>query len=211
MIVVIGSLTFDAASGTALGRTAAIAKAVARHERSVEVVARIGDDAVGDALLLALARDGVGHVTVLREAGSATAMARSDGVPSDPERSMVEELLGQEVATQPLVTDDAPRLQPSDVALALEYLDGIDVVVVDVGGDVEALDSAVAGAEFHGAHVIALTPGRANPPATRAAVTELLVPPEEQASALPAVVATLAVAIQDGADVRDQLRTLTSR
>lgn len=210
MILVIGSLAYDAAGRTAAGRTAAIAREVARRQRRVEVVARIGDDEAGDQLLLALARDGVGHVAVLRDAGRATALAVLEDASPGSERPVVEELLEDEAASQLPVARDGPRLQPNDVALAIEYLDGVQLVVVDVGDDASTVRASVTGAEFHGAHVLALLPNSAKSPAL-AGVTQLLVPPESRDSAVPAVIATLAVAMHDGADPGDALSGLVAR
>ena len=68
MIVVVGGLGWRQGdpAGPA-GRACEVALAAAAAGARVEIVARAGDDATGDALMLALSRAGIGHVAVLRD------------------------------------------------------------------------------------------------------------------------------------------------
>ena len=68
MIVVVGVPAWDGSmKGGAAGRACEIALAAAAAGSGVELVGRTGDDDAGDALVLALAAGGVGHVALLRD------------------------------------------------------------------------------------------------------------------------------------------------
>src|SRR4029453_11268758 len=54
------------------GLSGSIAAAAATAGSTVELVGRVGEDADGEALVLALARAGVGHVALLRDPARAT-------------------------------------------------------------------------------------------------------------------------------------------
>ena len=71
VIVVIGSPTARSVDGVlqAAGTASRVALAAARGGRSVQLVGKTGDDATADAIVLDLARGGVGHVALLRDAG----------------------------------------------------------------------------------------------------------------------------------------------
>ncbi|MEJ7697521.1 MAG: hypothetical protein WKF78_13100 [Candidatus Limnocylindrales bacterium] len=51
---------------------ALVAVAAVRGGARVELISKIGDDAIGDELSLALAGAGIGHVATLRDAAHAT-------------------------------------------------------------------------------------------------------------------------------------------
>ena len=69
MIVVIGLPVLHSgdAGDVAAGPAARIALAAAARGATVQLVGKVGEDAEGEALLLALARGGVGHVALLRD------------------------------------------------------------------------------------------------------------------------------------------------
>ncbi|MDR3546372.1 MAG: PfkB family carbohydrate kinase, partial [Candidatus Limnocylindrales bacterium] len=89
MLAVIGSpsfvpgLTPDAA-GEAGGLAAGVARAAAAAGAEVQLVGKVGDDPAGDAVLISLARGGVGHLALLRDAASATPLRRPDPADADP-------------------------------------------------------------------------------------------------------------------------------
>lgn len=203
VIVVVGGAALDGVHGEPAG-VARIAVEAARHGARVELLSRIGDDAAGDRLVLELARRGVGHVAVLREA-RATNIVPSAAA-ADPDRSATEELLGWDVA-RPEHTSVPSRLDAHDIALGLAYLAPIEVVVIDLESDPGSLEAAVAGAEFHGAHVLALV-GNAEPATMSAAVTAVQVPNGGGDPVVASVVATVAVAIAAGQDPSSALKRL---
>ena len=68
MIVVVGTPAWRPTEPAApAGLACGIALAAAAHGAAVELVGRTGDDPAGDALLIALAHAGVGHVARLRD------------------------------------------------------------------------------------------------------------------------------------------------
>jgi len=116
VIVVIGSPSALARDGVvrAVGLSSLIAIAAAAHGRTVQLVGRLGDDGVADAVLQDLARQGVGHVAVLRDPAHPTpADTAADG----------------SVADHP-PTATGLELEPEDVELALRYLTDFAVVAV---------------------------------------------------------------------------------
>ena len=96
------------------GTAVATAIAAVRAGASVQLVGKLGDDPAGDAVLVALARAGVGHVALLRDPSRPTpALLRADD--DAPSRDAADE------------TDDpAERVEPADVA-ARPALDPADV------------------------------------------------------------------------------------
>ena len=74
------------------GRLAAIAHAAVRAGGTVQVVSKVGDDEAGEAVVLGLGRQGIGHVALLREAASPTLIERADSSPSDEATPDDEEL-----------------------------------------------------------------------------------------------------------------------
>jgi sugar/nucleoside kinase (ribokinase family) len=125
VIVVVGSPR--ARSGRdgpveAAGLAALVAAAGAQAGSLVEIVGRVGEDAAGEAVLLDLARRGVRHVAVLRDAERPTAVLPADiaddlEAESDPE-------------PEPRGNDAQPTLDAADLELALSYLPEYAVIVV---------------------------------------------------------------------------------
>ena len=155
VIVVVGDpilQPFDGqAPAVAGGPAAAIARACALTGADVQLAGRVGDDPAGDEVLLALTRDGVGHVALLRVAGLATSIGRpialpggdpaGDGdLPGDTWALELEELADGHVGPDDLSgLGDGPAvawpstvsaLAPQDLDLALRYLIAFGVLVV---------------------------------------------------------------------------------
>lgn len=158
MIVVVGVPAWDATDeGRAGGRACEIGIAAAAAGSAVELVGRTGDDDAGDALLLALAGAGVGHVALLRD-------------PARPTR-----VIG--------ATDDAPELEPADVDLGLRYLPGFSVLVVSDDAPPGVHPVCLDGASFAGAHlVLALPPGGEAPTRVDPDATVLIAPADDDGS-----------------------------
>ena len=161
MITVVGSPAWrDAEPAGPVGRACEIAIAAAGRDARVELVGRIGDDPVGDALLHALARRGVGHAAVLRDPGRPTFRA---AVPVEPDEvDVAGDLPYPSPVPSPL---PGPRLEPADVALGLRYLDTFSVLVVADDLPVEILPVATEAAAFAGARLVVLVPAGLAPPA----------------------------------------------
>ena len=138
MIVVIGQPVLrEGTSGSAVGGLPGrIAVAAAALGRPVQLVGTAGEDEAGDAVLLDLAKAGVGHVAILRKAGERTAV-----LPAQEEEAEVD-------ATTPAEMGPATAaLDAGDVDLALRYLPDIGVLVLaeNVAEDVVRVVSSAAG------------------------------------------------------------------
>jgi hypothetical protein len=117
----------DQAGGLA-GTPALAALAAVRAGARVELVGKAGEDPAGDAVILALGRQGVGHAALLRDPGHQTPIAG--------ERSPDEAALAADDEDRPdreeMPRDRAgwPVLEPEDVQLALRYLPEVSAIIV---------------------------------------------------------------------------------
>jgi len=183
VIVVIGTPAYtpgrDGAPGTAAGIASAIACAAAGAGARVEMAARVGDDPAGDALLLALARAGVGHSATYRDPARPTVVV--DAPPSDgPPLVPLDD--GGDVASRPADLDEppaaafatvdrTPSLDAGDLDLALGYLLDARVVVVAQPLDEAAAAAAARRAAFADAVLVAVVaPGQPIPTAMDRAI-----------------------------------------
>ncbi|HSG86863.1 MAG TPA: PfkB family carbohydrate kinase [Candidatus Limnocylindrales bacterium] len=212
MIVVIGTpwLQIDAERGSAVGLAARIAVAAARAGAQVQLVGKVGDDAPGDQLLLALAREDVGHVAVLRPRARTPVLLP----PGDDDRADADLLeVGHEAAPEQTdlpARDPALALEAGDLKLGLDYLVDFRAIVV-----AEPLDPGVAGivagaAAYAGAHVIVVgMPGSDLPELAGATVFAAEdadpTPGADPDGALAGFVASFAVAVDRGEDPADAL------
>jgi sugar/nucleoside kinase (ribokinase family) len=160
VIVVIGQPILRAAAigGGLSGIPARAAAAAAAAGRAVQLVGQVGEDPDGDALVLALAQAGIGHVAVRREPARRTPVVIAE--PADEDESEMP-------APTILPPDPADRLalDPADVDLALRYLTDYRVVVVAEPLPPAVVDVAAAAAAYAGAQlVVAVAPGGDGPP-----------------------------------------------
>jgi sugar/nucleoside kinase (ribokinase family) len=133
------------------GLAASIAIAAASAESRVELVGKVGDDASGDAALLALGRRRVGHVATLRDPARSTPIVRVAG--DDPDGGVV----------AALTSGEGPVLDAADVGLALRYLPELGVIVaVHIAADVVAETVSAAG-WARTALIVVLEPAAAAP------------------------------------------------
>jgi sugar/nucleoside kinase (ribokinase family) len=119
VIVVIGSPIGRVTDGaiSAAGMSSRVALAAARTGAPVQVVGKTGDDETADAVVLDLARGGVGHVALLRDGSRPTPL--EPPVDLDP--------ADEDDVT---VSVDGPAIDAVDVDLGLRYLTAFEVVVV---------------------------------------------------------------------------------
>src|SRR6478752_2431859 len=98
MIVVIGRPTGRVADGAiaASGMASRVALSAAGAGRAVQLVGRVGDDPTADAVVLDLARGGVGHVALLRDGTRATPLE-----PPDPDATGLDETDDRAVLAAP--------------------------------------------------------------------------------------------------------------
>jgi hypothetical protein len=112
-------------------------------------VTRIGEDEAGDAVVLGLARAGIGHVATLRDAGRVTPVISPTDDEAGPD-------VDEDVAGS-AVLPPGPTLDAEDVGLALRYLSDYRVIVVTHPRIDGVLDEAVAAAGWSGAHLVVIT------------------------------------------------------
>ena len=195
MIVVIGAVR---ALGTVAearpdGLAAAIAIAAAGAGSRVELVARIGDDPPGDAVLIALAQAAVGHVAVLRDAARSTPVRPVEDGRSDlDDEDHAADASGAVDASEP-----APTLDREDISLALRYLVDFRVLVAVHPPDAGVLEEVTAAAGYAGAHLVvvadpaAALPGEVPPDA-------LVVTATDDAEGVGEVLGRYAAAVDSG-------------
>ena len=195
MIVVIGQPVLGRVDGepVATGSPARIAMAAAARGSAVQLVGKVGEDADGEALVLALAQGHVGHVAVQRDPAHPTPRAEpagDDAAGEDNEHPRVE-----------------PALDAADIELALRYLTEFRVVVV--AGD---LDDAAVGVAAdatgwsNGTLIAVVAEGREPMGLPDDAI--VLGSPADDAEAFDRLVGELAAAIDAGGDPRAAFREL---
>lgn len=203
MIVVVGLPLYrhTNAGPTAGGTAAGIALVATRAGSAVQVVGKIGEDDAGEAVVLALARQGVGHVAMLREAGRPTARARDVDDDSIDTESPVAEAL-----------DERPTLDAADVDLALRYLTDFAVLVL-----VEQADGAIAqvvadAANWVGARLIVVVPAAgAVPDGLQADAIVFEAPDADPDGVFATMVGAFAAALDEGDDPGDAFRTTVAQ
>jgi hypothetical protein len=176
VIVVIGSASIvpgDAGGrSAAAGRAVDIARGATDGGSAVQLVGKVGDDPAGDALLLALADAGIGHVAILRDPSRATPVASPTGseiepfVPDDDGdvaggRAGLEQLSApdREAPGGPL-----PMIDAGDLDLALRYLPDHRVVVVAEPLEPDGLLVAAADCSYVGAELVIILEPHGRPP-----------------------------------------------
>jgi hypothetical protein len=166
VIVVVGAIAAAGAGAdpTPTGLAAGIALAAAAAGARVEVVTRLGEDAAGDALLLAFAAAGVGHVATLRDAVHATPVTPTGDEPVDPDA--IDEpddgsapASSPEPPAKPAAADSTtpPTLDAADVGLAMRYLADYRVIVVVHPMDAGIVREVVAATSWASAHLVCVT------------------------------------------------------
>jgi ribokinase len=220
MIVVIGQPAAAPSARTGIGGLAGrVAVAAASRGAEIQLVGKVGDDAIGDALVLALGAAGVGHVAILRDAAHATTVeAIRPDEPVDllaPDRADPADATAAapEPAAESVAAPGSPALEPADLELALRYLTAYEVVVLTDPLDAAAVATVVAAADFAGAKLVLVGPpapdGSGGPaePALPADATVLDPPPGgDPDGAFADMLAAYAVALDAGSAPIEALR-----
>jgi sugar/nucleoside kinase (ribokinase family) len=203
VIVVIGRV-LGRSDGTATvpaGFAAAVAATAATQGSRVELVTRVGDDDVGDAVLIGLARAGVGHVATLRDAGRRTPLRVAEDETQTPIDDDGEALADRE-------SEVAPVLDAADAGLALRYLADYRVIVLAHLLDPDLIGEVVSAARWAGAHLVIVAP----PDVTSAETlvdSALVVAAEPDAEAIAARLGIYAAAIDAGREPDTAYAVLT--
>jgi hypothetical protein len=157
----------------------------------VQLVGKVGEGVAGDAVLLSLARSGVGHVAVLRDASTKTSVV--------PSSAASEHILDAGEPTTDTTTGDQSRLDSGDLELALRYLPDYRVVVVADLLEEPALGTVVAAARWAGAQLIVVVPSGSHAARMPEDATVLESPEHDPDGAFGAVVGAYAAALDRGA------------
>lgn len=200
MIVVIGQPALGRVDGepVAAGSAARIALAAAARGATVQLVAKVGEDADGEALVLALAQGHVSHVALQRDPAHATPRA----VPADDALDPEEGLSPSEGQAGGLALDAA------DVELALRYLTEFRVVVLADDLEPAAVRVAANATSWSNGTLIAVVGGGRPEPADLPPDAIVLGSPADDAEAFDALVGQLAAAIDAGGDPQAAFREL---
>jgi hypothetical protein len=206
VIIVVGVLRSAPGTGGvdgAGGRSVSIARAAVQSGATVQLVGKIGDDPPGDLALLSLAADGIGHAAVLRDTTHPTARVPPSPDPVEPAMAVLDEATVESQAEGPAAAFDA-----QDLELALRYLSDFRVLVL---ADVLAEDArrvATDAASFSSAHIVAVIPTGAEPPAYEP-MTALEAPESDSGDEFAALVGRYAAALDEGAAPEAAFRQAT--
>lgn len=207
MIVVVGQPSYAEtdAGPVAGGIGVRIAIAAAAQGRVVQLVGKVGEDDAGDAVVLDLAKLGVGHVAVLRDAGRPTAHMR---VPFDAiEGGDLAGSFADDRASGP-GESAGPVLDAADVDLALRYLTEFGVIVLTDSEDAEIVRAVGQAAGWVDAQLIVVVPAGEPEPAGLPADSIVFEAPETDADwVFATMVGSFAAALDDGDDPADAFRS----
>lgn len=221
MIVVIGALGLRGSveEPEPDGLAPAIACAAAAAGARVELISKAGDDPEGDAVLLALAAAGVGHVATLRDPSRLTPLRVEPAEPTDPAaddgagagantaddgRSAIS---AKEEGAQP--TELPPTLDAADVSLALRYLTDFEVLVA-VPPSSELLAEVVAAAGWAGARLVVVLEPDGEVPAGVPADALVVAARADDMEGVGARIGRYAAALSRGDDAAAAYRDLTA-
>ena len=225
MLAVVGSPTFTPgstpdAAGEAGGIAAGIARAAAAGGAEVQLIGKIGDDPAGDAVLLALARGGVGHVAILRDAGQATPIAppaafEADPTDAEPITSLLAEPEAADVrpaARGEVAAPPAPglALEPADISLGLRYVRDFRVLVAADPLDEPSAVVVADAAAFADAALVVIAPGGRSTSTALGTAIVLEAPEADPDGAFAALVGRFAAALDRGVDAADAFRAATA-
>ncbi len=198
------------------GAAPTFARACAAAGAPVQLAGKVGDDPAGDEILLTLTRDGIGHVALLRDAGTTTAVgdpAVSTMASGDDGAALDAADADADADPDPQPADggaDAVRppgpasvLAPEDLDLALRYLTSFAVLIVAQPLSAATLAVAVESAAYSGAHLILIDATESETAAVAAVpvndITALLSPATDPEGQFAGLVGRYAAALDGGA------------
>jgi hypothetical protein len=224
MLAVVGSPSFapgstPGAAGDAGGLAAGIARADAADGVEVQLVGKVGDDPFGDAVLLALGRERVGHLALLRDAGQATPIAPARVAVADlADTEAIATLLGDDATAEE--PPDGPgaalppvglAMEPADISLGLRYVREFRVLVAADPLDGPSSLVIADAATFADAALIVVAPHGMATPVTPASAVVLEAPETDPDGAFATLVGRLAAALDRGMNVGEAFRSATEQ
>ena len=221
MIVVIGAIGLRGSveEPEPDGLAPAIALSAAAAGARVELISKAGDDPAGDAVMLALAQAGVGHVATLRDPARITHVRHQPDEPTDP---AMDPRAANESAdnggsgappdtseSEPEPADLPPTLEAADVSLALRYLTDFGILVA-VHPSADLLAEAVSAAGWAGARLVLVLEPDGDVPAGVPADALVVAARPDGADAVGARIGRYAAALSRGDDAAAAYRDLTA-
>ena len=204
MIVVIGSPIGRIADGASAagGPASRVALAAAAGGRDVQLVGRTGDDPTAEAVVLDLARGGVGHVALLRDGARATTLEPlppTDREADELEPDGLDNGSGDEEVASP--TAAGPALDAADVDLGLRYLTDFAVVVLAEPAGPDVVRVATDAARWADARlVLVLEAGGAVPDDAPGDAVVFEAPASDPDGTFATLVGDFAAALDDGTE-----------
>jgi ribokinase len=202
MIVVIGSPIGRLADGaiSAGGMSSRVALAAARAGAAVQVVGKTGDDPTADAVVLDLARGGVGHVALLRDGSRPTPLESLIEAAEDEDADAPDEVA-------PAPSTDGPAVDAADVDLGLRYLTTFDVVVVAEPAPPDLVAVVADAAGWSEARMLLVVAPGSPPPADLPGDVVVFEAPDADPDGVFAdLVGSFDAALAEGADAGDAFR-----
>ena len=206
MIVVIGNPRRVFGSEPGVGGTPALAAiAAVRAGAKVELVGKLGDDAPGDEVVIALGRQGVGHAALLRDPGHRTRVETVAA--TDEPAPFGEETDSREMsAPEPVEASDSPVLEPEDVQLALRYLPDIRAIVVAEPLPEDVLAAVQEAASYVAAPIVVVADAASSPEVDLV----LAAPPTDPDGAFAELLGQVGAAIDRGVAVDEAFREVSA-
>jgi hypothetical protein len=179
----------------------------------VQLVGKAGEDREGDAVVLALAKGGVGHVALLREAGKPTARAvssRDDDIDAGSETGGVfgpdQEPAVHEGPLDPVTTGGS--LEAADIELALQYLTEFAVVVLADPAAPDVLRVVAKAASWADSRLIVVVrSGGTVPEDLPSDAIAFEAPDSDPDGVFASLVGSFAAGLDDGSDPADSFRS----
>jgi hypothetical protein len=220
VIVIIGSPSLVPAdpggrSGAA-GRSIEVAHGATADGAQVELVGKVGDDPAGDALLLALADAGIGHVAILRDPSRRTPVAPiatgdDEAMLPDEDDDDGNEIAAPAAPASVGVSDEpVPTIDAGDLDLALRYLPDHTVVVVAERLGADALAVVAADCSYVAAALVLIIEPRSEPLETPPGATLLEAPRSDPDGVFGRTVGRFAAALDRGSSGAQALAEATA-
>jgi hypothetical protein len=210
VIVVIGSPSIVPAGpgrhSTAAGRSIEVAHGATAGGAQVQLVGKVGDDPAGDALLLALADLGIGHVAILRDPARRTPVVP---VPIADDKAILPDEDDDEDDDEDIPApagaahaggpgEPLPMIDAGDLDLALRYLPDHTVVVVAERLDPDALAVVAADCSYVAAALVVIVEPGGEPPGVPSGATVLEAPRSDPDGHFGHTVGRFAAALDQG-------------
>jgi hypothetical protein len=193
------------------GLPVAVARAAAGAGAGVQLIGKVGQGPDGDAIVLSIAADRIGHVALLRDTSPVAIEIDADDV--DPDRPIDEEAGLDDRDHDVDATGEAPVgpdvavLDPADLDLALRYLPDYRVVVIAQPLGADALGAALDAARWSGAQIVLVTSADPASAPIPDDATILEASTEDAEGAFASVVGRYAAALDAGTTPADAFAT----